>query len=65
MHYRHLFTLNPGKSRAIYLSPIDPNAYPDADAKALKIMLEKKMTEKLIDYKATWINPTYFHQFQS
>ena len=65
MHYRHLFTLNPGKSRAIYLTPIDPNSYPDADAKGLKALLEKKMSDKLIECKATWINPSYFNSKQS
>jgi 1-acyl-sn-glycerol-3-phosphate acyltransferase len=65
MHYRHLFTLNPGKSRAIYLTPIDPNVYPDVDAKGLKVLLEKKMSDKLIEYKATWINPSYFNSKHS
>jgi hypothetical protein len=52
--------LNPGISRAIYLKPIDPEEYPQADAKALKSILEQQMIEKLIASKATWINPTYF-----
>jgi 1-acyl-sn-glycerol-3-phosphate acyltransferase len=65
MHYRHLFTLNPGKSRAIYLSPIDPKAYPHADAKELKAKLERKMADKLVAYRATWINPSYFNTIQS
>jgi len=60
MHYRHLFTLNPGKSRAIYLKTIDPAYYPHADAKALKSILEHQMSDKLIALKATWINPSYF-----
>jgi 1-acyl-sn-glycerol-3-phosphate acyltransferase len=60
MHYRHLFTLNPGKSRAIYLKTIDPAEYPQADAKALKSILEQQMSDKLIALKATWINPSYF-----
>jgi len=30
MHYRHFLTLTPGKSRAVYLEPIDPADYPDA-----------------------------------
>lgn len=60
MHYKHLFTLNPGKSRALYLKTIDPADYPQADPKVLKSILEKQMSEKLIALKATWINPSYF-----
>lgn len=60
MHYRHFFTLNPGKSRAIYLKTIDPADFPQADAKALKSILEQQMSDKLIALKATWINPSYF-----
>jgi 1-acyl-sn-glycerol-3-phosphate acyltransferase len=61
MHYRHFFTLNPGKSRAIYLTPIDPANYPEADYKVLKNLLETQMSAKLISYKASWINPKYFN----
>ena len=61
MHYKHFFTLNPGKSRAIYLAPIDPADYPGTDSKFLKCLLEKQMSAKLIAYKASWINPKYFN----
>jgi 1-acyl-sn-glycerol-3-phosphate acyltransferase len=61
MHYKHFFTLNPGKSRAIYLTPIDPGNYPGADHKHLKSLLEEQMSAKLIAYKASWINPKYFN----
>ena len=60
MHYKHFFTLNPGKSRAVYLAPIDPADYPNADPKFLKSILEKQMSDKLIAYKASWIHPKYF-----
>jgi 1-acyl-sn-glycerol-3-phosphate acyltransferase len=62
MHYRHFFTLTPGKSRAVYLEPIDPAQYPDADYKALKKIVEVKMSQKLLEYKATWIHQKYFQQ---
>lgn len=61
MHYKHFFTLNPGKSRAIYLAPIDPADYPRTDSKFLKCLLEKQMSAKLIAYKASWINLKYFN----
>lgn len=60
MHYRHFFTLTPGKSRTVYLDPIDPAHYPDADYKALKKIAENKMSEKLMQYKATWIHQKYY-----
>jgi len=62
MHYRHFFTLTPGKSRVVYLEPIHPADYPNADHKALKKIAEKKMSSKLIEYKASWINKKYFHK---
>ncbi len=60
MHYRHFFTLIPGRSRSVYLDPIDPAQYPDADHKALKKIAELKMTEKLLEYKASWIHQKYY-----
>ena len=59
MHFRHFFTLSPGRSRAVYLTPIDPTDYPGADPKALKAIAKQKMANKLIEYRASWINPTY------
>lgn len=60
LHYRHVFTLTPGRSRAVYLDPIDPADYPGADPKALKAIAKQKMSEKLIEYKASWIGTQYF-----
>ena len=62
LHYRNVFTLTPGKARAVYLEPIHPSDHPDADHKALKEMAIKLMSDKLIEYRASWINPNYFHQ---
>jgi 1-acyl-sn-glycerol-3-phosphate acyltransferase len=60
LHYDSIFSLSPGKSRAIYLEPIDPTDFPDADPKALKKITAEKMADGLIAYKATWINPALF-----
>ena len=62
MHYRHFFTLTPGKSRSVYLEPINPADYPNADFKELKQIVAEKMTQKLLEYKASWISHKYFNQ---
>lgn len=60
MHYRHVLTLTPGTSRAIYLDPIDPADFPGADPKELKAMAKQQMSAKLIAYKAPWIGAHHF-----
>jgi 1-acyl-sn-glycerol-3-phosphate acyltransferase len=59
MPYESLFLMTPGKSRAVYLSPIDPSEFSGIDVKELKSIAEKKMSDKLIEYKASWINKKY------
>jgi 1-acyl-sn-glycerol-3-phosphate acyltransferase len=59
MPYERLFLMTPGKSRAVYLSPIDPSEFSGIDVKELKSIAEKKMSDKLIEYKASWINKKY------
>ena len=59
LHYNSVFTLTPGKSRGIHLKPIDPADYPGADAKELKAITAQAMSEKLIEYKASWIDKKY------
>jgi 1-acyl-sn-glycerol-3-phosphate acyltransferase len=61
MHYRHFFTLTLGKSRSVYLEPINPTDYPNASFKDLKQIVADKMSQKLLEYKANWINPKYFN----
>lgn len=65
MHYKHFFTLTPGKSRSVYLDPINPADYPDADVKALKQITADRMSKKLIEYRATWISKSYYQLSQS
>lgn len=60
MNYNGLFSLTPGRSRAIYLTPIDPASYPEATPSDLKSAAEKLMSDKLIEYKASWIDQAYF-----
>lgn len=55
LHFSSVFMLKPGRSRAIYLDPIDPALHPNADHKALKAIAEKMMSEKLAEYDASWM----------
>ena len=55
LHFRSVFLLTPGRSRAIYLDPIDPADHPHADHKGLKAIAEKIMSEKLSEYKVSWM----------
>ncbi|MBL7737752.1 MAG: 1-acyl-sn-glycerol-3-phosphate acyltransferase [Chitinophagaceae bacterium] len=57
MHYRHLFTLNPGVSRIVYLDEISVEGLTLADATKLKEKVYSVMEQKLRDYKAAWIEP--------
>jgi 1-acyl-sn-glycerol-3-phosphate acyltransferase len=57
MHYRNLFTLNPGKSRAIFLQEIPVDGLTLNDVPALKQKVYDMMEKKLIEYKVSWIKP--------
>ena len=60
MNYKHFFTLTPGKSRSVYIDPINPADFPNADFKELKQIVAERMSKKLIAYKASWIDKKYF-----
>lgn len=55
MHYRHLFTLTPGKSRAIFLQEFPVDGLTLDDLPVLKQKVYELMEKKLIEYHATWI----------
>ncbi|HEY6502637.1 MAG TPA: lysophospholipid acyltransferase family protein [Chitinophagaceae bacterium] len=57
MHYRHLFTLNPGRSRIVYLDEIPVEGLTTADVTKLKEKVYVIMEDKLREYKAAWITP--------
>lgn len=59
LHYDSIFSLSPGRSRAIFLEPVNPLDYPEADSKELKRLTAEKMANALIELKATWINPSF------
>jgi len=55
MKYHHVFTLNPGRCRIVYLDEIPVAGLSTLDASMLKKKVYRAMSEKLQDYKATWI----------
>ena len=58
LHYRNLFTLTPGKSRAVFLGEIPVQGLTLNDLPALKQKVYDLMERKLIEYKVTWISHT-------
>jgi len=58
MHYKNLFTLTPGKSRAIFLEEVPVDGLILDDLQFLKQKVYDIMEKKLIEYKATWIKPS-------
>lgn len=60
MPYEHALRLSPGRSRAVYLEPVDPASFPGIDVKMLKEKVFQQMSEQLIAYKASWIDARFF-----
>lgn len=56
LHYRSIFSLNPGRSRAVYLDEIAVEGLNANDLAQLKQTVFEKMEAGLIKYKASWIN---------
>jgi 1-acyl-sn-glycerol-3-phosphate acyltransferase len=55
MHYSSVFSLNPGKSRAVFLEEIPTEGLEANDFAALREKVFTLMEEKLRAYKASWI----------
>jgi 1-acyl-sn-glycerol-3-phosphate acyltransferase len=55
LNYKSIFSLTPGKSRAVYLDEINVDGLTMKDVSILKGKVYKLMEEKLIAYKASWI----------
>ena len=55
LHYKSIFSLTPGRSRAIYLQEISVNTYTAKDTGLLKQKVYGIMEQGLIKYKAAWI----------
>jgi 1-acyl-sn-glycerol-3-phosphate acyltransferase len=58
MPYETIFSINPGKSRSVYLEEIPVNGLGLDDVDLLRDKVYKLMEEKLIAYKAGWIKTT-------
>lgn len=58
MHHSSLFTLNPGKSRSVYLEEIPVDDFLPDDVSGLKEKVYTIMDQKLREYKVSWIPPT-------
>ncbi|MEP7111282.1 MAG: 1-acyl-sn-glycerol-3-phosphate acyltransferase [Ferruginibacter sp.] len=56
LNYKSIFTLTPGRSRAVYLEEISVNGLTGNDVTMLKEKVYKIMEEKLIAYNVSWIN---------
>lgn len=56
MHYRSIFSLNPGINRCIFLAEVSVSGYSLNDVEALKQKVFSLMEERLRAYNATWIN---------
>lgn len=55
MHYRSVFSLNPGRSRSVFLKEIPVAGLTGKDVEALKQQVQQVMEQKLREYKAGWI----------
>ncbi len=57
LNYKSIFSLNPGKCRAVYLSATDTTGLTMKDVRSLKEKIYHRMEEGLIRYHANWIDP--------
>jgi 1-acyl-sn-glycerol-3-phosphate acyltransferase len=53
--YTSIFSFTPGRSRIVYLDEVPVDGLTIKDVKDLKDKVYKIMEEKLIEYKASWI----------
>jgi 1-acyl-sn-glycerol-3-phosphate acyltransferase len=52
MHYRHMFTLNPGRSRSLFLEPVPVAGMTLTDVGALKEKVFRIMEENLMEHSS-------------
>ncbi len=55
MNYKSIFSLNPGRSRTVFLDTIEVNGYTMANVQQLKEKVYEVMEKKLVEYEAGWI----------
>jgi 1-acyl-sn-glycerol-3-phosphate acyltransferase len=57
MHYKSLFTFNPGISRSVFLEEVPTKGLHVKDTPHLKEKVFRLMEAKLIEYRASWMKP--------
>ena len=57
LHYKSIISLNPGRTRAVYLEETDTTGLTKEDVPWLKEKISRQMAEGLVRYKAAWIKP--------
>src|SRR2546421_2873033 len=55
MNYKSIFSLNPGRSRTVFLDTIEVNGYTMANVQQLQEKVYEEMEKKLVEYEAGWI----------
>jgi 1-acyl-sn-glycerol-3-phosphate acyltransferase len=58
MSYKSIFSLTPGKNRAVFLEEIPVEGLTQKDVSILKQKVYNVMDRKLREYKASWIKPS-------
>lgn len=58
LHYKNIFSLSPGRSRAVFLQETETKDLSLEDVSFLKEKIYKQMQAELIKYNASWINPS-------
>jgi 1-acyl-sn-glycerol-3-phosphate acyltransferase len=56
LHYNNIFSLNPGKCRAVYLKETPTEGLVLNDVGILRQKIYRQMEEALVRYNASWIN---------
>ena len=59
LHYSSLFSLTPGRSRAVFLEPVSTTGMDLGDIADLKLKVYTMMEQKLMEYQASWVSATY------
>jgi 1-acyl-sn-glycerol-3-phosphate acyltransferase len=62
LNYNNILSLNPGRSRSVYLRETITKGMTMADVSKLKASIYKQMEETLIRYGATWIKPGHANE---
>lgn len=55
MPYETIFSLNPGRSRSVFLEEIKVEGYTMEDVQQLKNLVYQRMEEAIVNYNASWI----------